>query len=102
MNGEKLTTLCAVSIFCISQVLIYLIAPKIPVVDRLLLVIVCGYGFLLVYEFLFKKAMAVTGAIIPYGQKAGFRLFLFVLGCAAMVYGYRALILGIPIIEVVE
>ena len=97
MNKEKLALFGIVSVFCISQILAYTVSPEIPIIDRFLSVIVCGYGLLLVCEFLFKKTMSVTGAVVPYGQKKGLRFFLFIFGCAAIVYGYRSLLLGIPV-----
>ena len=99
IKESKLIAIIGVAIFCISQILAFIFTPQIPIVDRLLLAIVCGYGCLLVYEFLFKKTMSVTGAVVPYGEKKGLRLFLFILGCAAIIYGYRSLILGIPVLS---
>ena len=99
MSREKVFCYLLIGIFCISQIIGNLLSTDIPIIDRLLLVILCIYGFLLVYEFIFKKTMSVTGLIIPYGKKTNLRSFLFILGCAALVYGYKALYAGVAILK---
>tara|TARA_B100000768_G_C10984042_1_gene251101 strand:+ start:270 stop:572 length:303 start_codon:yes stop_codon:yes gene_type:complete len=95
INSEKLLRYLYVAIFCLSQLIINLRSMELPIVDRLLAIAVCAYGALLVYEFLFKKTMSATGMIIPYGEKPESRLLLLAVGCSALIYGYRAIYVGL-------
>ena len=93
--SEKLLRYLYIAAFFFSQLIINVRSMEIPIVDRLLLIAVCAYGALLVYEFLFKKTMSATGMVIPYGEKPGLRLLLLAVGCAALIYGYRAIYVGL-------
>lgn len=94
-NSEKLLHYFYIAAFCLSQLVINLRSFELPIVDRMLLIAVCAYGALLVYEFLFKKTMSATGMIIPYGEKPELRLLLLAIGCAALIYVYRGIYIGL-------
>lgn len=95
ISRESLFRYLYIAVFCLSQLFVNLQSLQLPIIDRLLLIVVCVYGALLVYEFLFKKTMSATGMTIPYGEKLELRLLLFATGCAALVYGYRAIYVGL-------
>ncbi len=97
-NIQRSALYSYIAIFLISQIVVNFLSHKVPIIESIILIGLCAYGALLVYEFLFKKTMSVTGVIIPYGEKPGLRLFLLGVGCAALIYGYRGIYIGLSFI----
>lgn len=67
---------------------------EMDVLDRVLAIMICAYGYHLCYAYAFKNSIYVTGATIPYNRQPVFRLFLFVCGFIALYFGFSAIIRG--------